>query len=53
MQDWLLDVMRLLGLVLIGAGVYLLFGAVVTLIYAGVMLLLIAAVVDYRKRVSA
>lgn len=51
-RNVLLDLVRVLALVLIGAGVYLWLGATITLIYIGVALLLVATVADLRKRVT-
>lgn len=52
-RNVLLDLVRVLALALIGAGVYLSFGATATLVYAGVGLLLISAVADMRRRGGA
>lgn len=48
----LLDLIRVVALVLIGAGVYLWQGATLALVYAGVALLLVATVVELRARGS-
>jgi hypothetical protein len=45
-----LDPIRVVALVLIGAGIYLSVGATAMLIYAGVVLLAVSAVVELRRR---
>lgn len=49
-RNVLLDLVRVLALVLIGAGIYLSVGATATLIYAGLVLLVMTAIVDMRRR---
>ncbi|MBP8292242.1 MAG: hypothetical protein KAX65_05680 [Caldilineaceae bacterium] len=49
-RNVLLDLVRVLALALIGAGIYLSVGATATLIYAGLVLLVVSAVADMRRR---
>lgn len=51
-HDAMLDLIRLVALVLIGAGLYLWLGAIATLIYAGCALLAVVTIVDMRRRVQ-
>ena len=51
-KNVLLDLMRVLALALIGAGVYLWLGAAPTLIFAGVALFGVVTVVVMRQRVK-
>jgi len=50
MMPVLLDLVRVLALALIGAGIFLALGATATLVYAGCALLVVAAVADVRGR---
>ena len=50
MRQNVLDLVRVLALALIGAGIYLSIGETATLIYAGLVLLLMTAIVDMRRR---
>lgn len=52
-RNVLLDLVRVLALALIGAGVYLSVGLTATLIYAGLALLVVSAVADLRRRGAA
>lgn len=53
MRNALLDIVRVIALCLIGAGVYLWVGLAPALVFAGLALLLAVAVGDMRRRVSA
>lgn len=50
MQYGLLDLIRVLALVLVGAGVYWALGAAPTLVFAGTALFAVATVVELRRR---
>lgn len=52
MRNVLLDLVRVLALVLIGAGIYLWLGAAPTFIFAGVALFGVVTVIVMRQRVK-